>query len=348
MAISPKALARFAGEDAMIGKALRRMTRDWFLAGMISSVVLATLFPDFGMTGGTIHADVLSNWGIFSIFFLHGLGLSTERMWAGMTRWKLHLTVQIMTFVMFPLLWIGLNALFGRMTPPTLLLGFYYLCALPSTISSSVAMTAIARGNVPGAIFNATLSSLLGVFLTPLLVSFVANSAGEGIPLGSAIVNIATLLLLPFLIGQVLRPLFGRWFDRYKKTIGSFDKCVILMLVFSAFCDSVHSGLWTNYGFGTLGMAFLGAALILALVLTATTHIAILLGFNMEDRITAVMCGSKKTLASGVPMAKMLFGAHPGLGLIVLPIMFYHQLQLFACSILAERYARRFGPGASD
>jgi len=329
----------------VIGKALRRMAKDWFLAGMISAVVLATLFPDFGKTGGTIHADILSNWGIFAIFFLHGLGLSTERMWVGMFRWKLHLAVQLMTFAMFPLMWVGLNAFLGRMLPPALLLGFFYLCALPSTISSSVAFTGIARGNVPGAIFNATLSSLLGVFLTPLLVSFVAGSGGtDGISLGSAIVKIATLLLLPFLIGQGLRPLIGRWFDKYKKTINPFDKCVILMLVFSSFCDSVKSGLWTDYGFGTLGITFLGAAFILAVGLTATTRIAIWLGFDMQDRITAVMCGSKKTLASGVPMAKMLFGAHPGLGLIVLPIMFYHQLQLFACSILAERYARRQEP----
>ena len=325
----------------MIGKALQRMSKDWFLAGMISAVLLATLFPEIGMTGGTIHADALSDWGIFSVFFLHGLGLSTERMWAGMSRWKLHLAVQLMTFAMFPLLWVGLNAAFGRWLPPALLLGFYYLCALPSTISSSVAMTGIAKGNVPGAIFNATLSSLLGVFLTPLLISFVTGSGSEGISLGNAIVKIATLLLLPFLIGQALRPLIGRWFDKHKKTINPFDKCVILMLVYSSFCDSVKSGLWTDYGIGTLALTLFGAAAILVFVLMATTQIAIWLGFNMEDRITAVMCGSKKTLASGVPMAKMLFGAHPSIGLIVLPIMFYHQLQLFACSILAERYARR-------
>jgi sodium/bile acid cotransporter 7 len=329
----------------MIAKALKRMSKDWFLAGMISAVVLATLFPQVGMTGGTIHADQLADWGIFSVFLLHGLGLSTERMWAGMSRWKLHLSVQLMTFVMFPLLWLGINALFGKMLAPALLLGFYYLCALPSTISSSVAMTGIAKGNVPGAIFNATLSSLLGVFLTPLLISFVTGSSGDtGISLGQAILKISMLLLLPFLIGQALRPMMGKWFDKHKKTINPFDKCVILLLVYSSFCDSVKSGLWTDYGMGTLGAAFVGAAVILTVVLFCTTRIAIWMGFDMEDRITAVMCGSKKTLASGVPMAKMLFGTHPGLGLIVLPIMFYHQLQLFACSILAERYARRPRP----
>ncbi|WP_243366480.1 bile acid:sodium symporter family protein [Fundidesulfovibrio soli] len=332
----------------MIGKALRKMAKDWFLVGMISAVVLATLFPWIGKTGGAIHADKLADWGICSVFLLHGLGLSTEKMWAGMSRWKLHLTVQLMTFAMFPLLWLALDAAFGTLLPPALLLGFFYLCALPSTISSSVAMTGIAKGNVPGAIFNATLSSLLGVFLTPLLISFVTGASGEGIPLGQAIVKIATLLLLPFMVGQGLRPFLGTWFDKHKKTINPFDKCVILLLVFSSFCDSVVSGLWTDYGVGTLGFAFAGAALILAVVLTCTTFIASRLGFCTEDRITAVMCGSKKTLASGVPMAKMLFGAHPALGLIVLPIMFYHQLQLFACSILADRYARRVAVPAAE
>ncbi len=325
----------------MFSKALKRMSKDWFLAGMIGSVVLATLFPWIGRTGGTIHADVLSDYGIFAVFFLHGIGLSTEKMWSGMTRWKLHLTVQLLTFAMFPLLWLGLNATLGTVLPQSLMLGFFYLCALPSTISSSVAMTAIARGNVPGAIFNATLSSLLGVVLTPFLISLVADSGAGSLSLGNAILKIATLLLLPFLIGQGLRPLCGAWFARFKRYTNTFDKAVILMLVFASFCDSVQSGLWTNYGVGTLVITLAGAAVILLTVLTISTFVGTWLGFDMEDRIVTVMCGSKKTLASGVPMAKLLFGAHPGLGLIVLPIMFYHQLQLFVCSILAERYARR-------
>lgn len=324
----------------MVARILTRMSKDWFLAGMISAVALATLYPDAGRTGGTIHADKLSDYGIFAVFFFHGLGLSTEQMWAGVSRWKLHVVVQAFTFGLFPLLWLGLNAAVGGRIPEGLMLGFFYLCALPSTISSSVAMTAIAKGNVPAAIFNATLSSLLGVFLTPLLVSLVAGSGGGTLSLGEAIVKIAGLLLLPFVAGQALRPLAGRWFARYKRYINSFDKLVILMLVYASFCDSVRSGLWTNYGLGLLGLTVGVTALILAVVLFMSTRVGKLLGFDREDRITAVMCGSKKTLASGVPMAKLLFGAHPALGMIVLPIMFYHQLQLFACSIVAERYAR--------
>lgn len=326
----------------MLANRLKKMAKDWFLFGMISAVILATLFPDFGRSGGTMRADVASDVGIFLVFLFHGIGLSTESMKKGLLNWRLHLTVQTMTFVMFPIFWFGFRALFSGVIPEDLMFGFLYLCALPSTISSSVAMTAIGKGNVPAAIFNATLSSLLGIFLTPVIISLaLSTSGGQSLSLIDAMIKIAILLFLPFALGQALRPVIGKWFSRYKKYINNFDKAVILMLVYASFCDSVKGGLWTNYGLGTIGMTMAGAALILVVVLCATTFIARRLGFNKADEVTAVFCGSKKTLASGVPMAKLLFGAHPALGVIVLPIMFYHQLQLFGCSILAERYARR-------
>lgn len=327
----------------MLAKRLKAILRDWFLMGMVGAVVLATLFPDFGRTGGTMRADIAADIGIFLVFLFHGIGLSTDSLKQGVSRWKLHLMVQTMTFVIFPILWLVFNGAFSGIIPPYLMLGFLYLCALPSTISSSVAMTAIGKGNVPGAIFNATLSSLLGIFLTPLIISLAmqGGAGAEGLSLVDAMVKIAKLLLLPFVLGQVLRRFIGGWFARYKKYINNFDKGVILMLVYASFCDSVKAGLWTNYGLSTIALTMLGAGVILAVVLCITTFSAKRLGFDKEDEIAAVFCGSKKTLASGVPMAKLLFGLHPGLGLIVLPIMFYHQLQLFGCSILADRYARR-------
>lgn len=319
----------------------KRFYQDWFLRGMVTMVAIASFLPDLGRSGGLLHIDSLTNYGIAAVFFLHGMGIPSEQIKAGLTRWRLHLLVQGFTFVVFPLLWLLLHFAFQGVLPPMLMLGFFYLCALPSTISSSVAMTALARGNVPAAIFNATLSSLLGIFLTPLLVSLVARSSGQHMDFGHAVVNIATLLLLPFVVGQLLHPRLGHWFARYKKYTGIFDKTVILLLVFGSFCDSVHAGLWTNYGPLMLLETLAGAALVLAMVLTLTTLAARALKFPVEDEIVAVFCGSKKTLAAGVPMAKVLFGTLPGLGLIVLPIMFYHQLQLMVCTTLATRYAAR-------
>lgn len=320
---------------------LRRLSRDWFLLGMISAVALATVACDLGRSGGPLHADVAGDVGIFAVFFLHGIGLSTEKLRAGLSRWKLHATIQVFTFCVFPLLWLAFRAAFQRFLPGHLVLGFLYLAALPSTIASSVAMTGIARGNVAGAIFNATLSSVLGVFLTPFLVSLGTGGGGGQLSLADAMLKIAGLLVLPLVVGQALRPAFGAWFARYKRHTNFFDRCVILLLVFVSFCDSVRAGLWTHYGVGMVATTAAGAGAFLAVVLFLTTRTARWLGFEVEDEIAVVFCGSKKTLASGVPMAKLLFGAHPGLGVIVLPIMFYHQLQLLVCSVLADRYARR-------
>ncbi|MGE4535992.1 MAG: bile acid:sodium symporter family protein [Desulfovibrio sp.] len=326
----------------MVGKILEKMAKDWFLAGMVLAVALATVFPEFGSSGGAMHAEQVSNWGIFMIFLLHGLALSTEHLRRGMSRWKLHLLVQAMTFVVFPILYFPFRALFGGLMPSGLLLGFLYLCALPSTVSSSVAMTAIAKGNVPAAIFNATLSSLLGIVLTPSIVELIEGVQGAGgLSFGHAVVNISLMLLLPFVLGQVLRPFLGNLASRHRKFINTFDKLVIVVLVYGTFCDSVKSGLWTHTGLEVLVVTLGGAALLLALALFLSSWIGKRMGMPVEDRITAVFCGSKKTLASGVPMARLIFGANPALGLIVLPIMFYHPLQLFVCSLLASRYARR-------
>lgn len=335
----------------MRSRVLQRFARDWFLAGMVLAVVLAALFPDFGRTGGPMHADVVSSVGIFAVFFLHGIGLSAARMRAGVTRWRLHLVVQSFTFGVFPLLWLLLDALFGRWLPSGLSLGFLYLCAVPSTISSSVAMTAVARGNVAGAIFNASLSSLLGIVLTPLLVGLLGRTTGQSLPFADTVLRLTGLLLLPLVLGQVARPLVGGWFSRHQRYTHAFDKLVILVLVYASFCDSVESGVFSQYGAGLLAVVLVGATLLLVVVLSLSALVARWAGLDKEDEIAAVFCGSKKTLASGVPMARLLFGAHPSLGLIVLPLMFYHQLQLILCSVLAERYAARPEPapeGASE
>lgn len=332
----------------MIAKILKQLKKNWFLIGMVAAVGLATLFPGVGSSGGVLHADVLANVGMGLVFLFHGVGLSPQALRLGVSNWRLHLTVQLMTYAAFPILWLILNPLVGGFLPADLRLGFLYLCALPSTISSSVAMTAIAKGNVPGAIFDASFSSLLGIFLTPLIVGmgYVATG-GQGLSLLDAMRDIAVLLLLPFILGQILRLFMGEWFMRHKAFVNNFDKLVILMLVFTAFCNSVKGGLWTNYGPGMLLVTMLGSGALLTIVLSLSVFVTRRLGFNKEDEIAAVFCGSKKTLASGVPMARLIFGANPALGVILLPIMFYHPIQIFVCSVLADRYARRLRPAPS-
>ena len=167
---------------------------DWFLTGMIAAILLAWLFPTPGAKGGAMHPEILVKAGVALIFFLHGVALSFDKLKAGTLRWPLHLIVQVATFVFFPLLGLALLAIFGRFLPPNLHLGFFFLCALPSTVSSSVAMTAAARGNVPVAVFNATLSSLIGIFLTPLWIGLVIGTSGGSLPLGKVILAHLTRL----------------------------------------------------------------------------------------------------------------------------------------------------------
>jgi sodium/bile acid cotransporter 7 len=323
-------------------KHLKRVVTDWFLCGMVLATVLAYFFPGFGATGGAMHAEYVINIGVFVVFFLHGVNLSSEQIKHGLKNWRLHIMVQVFTFLVFPVIWLICDKTFGAYIPALLMLGFLYLCALPSTISSSVALTGSAGGNVPAAILNASMSSVFGIFLTPWLVSLVMGTGSGGIDLGSTLLDLSLMLLLPLVLGQLVRPLIGKFFAKHKKYTNLIDKIVILLLVYAAFCNSMVSGLWQTQGNSVIAMAFVGSAVLLAVILLLTTGTARALKFNHADKVAAVFCATKKSLAAGAPMAALIFGNNPGLGLILLPIMIYHPLQLIVCSIMAENYANKY------
>jgi len=314
---------------------------DWFLLGMIAAAGLAWLVPEPGARGGSLHAEVLNKLGVALIFFLHGLTLSLASLRSGALNYRLHLLVQLATFGVFPLLGWAAYAILSSRLDQSFCVGLFFLCALPSTVSSSVALTAAARGNVPAAVFNATLSSLLGVVLTPLWLGVALGTAGQPLPLVKVVLDLVLWLLLPFALGQAFRPFLGALATRHKSKIAVVDRLTILLLVYTSFCDSVLSGVWAGRGLGTVVIGACFSAVLLGIMLTGLSAVARALGLSTADRIAAVFCGSKKTLASGVPMARLIFGAHPGLSLIVLPIMIYHPLQLVVCGALAGRFARR-------
>ncbi len=322
---------------------MKKLKLDWFLVGLAAAASLAWVFPAPGARGGWLHPEMLTKVGVALIFFLHGAALSFAALHAGARLWRLHTVVQTCTFLLFPLLGLAGLAVFKSWIPEDLGLGLFYLCALPSTVSSSIALTAAARGNVPAAVFNATLSSVIGVALTPLWVSVVLKTTGTSLPLGEVLGDLVIWLLLPLVAGQLSRPLIGGWIGRHKPLVNKVDRGTILLLVYTSFCDSVTQGVWTGHGWSVLAWTLGGALVLFFVVLSQVNAACRALGFNEPDRIAAVFCGSKKTLASGVPMAKLIFGAHPGIGLILLPIMIYHPLQLVICSVLAGRWARRQG-----
>ncbi len=313
---------------------------DPFILGMAAAIALALLFPEPGAKGGVLQPEILTKAGVALIFFLHGIGLSLEKLKAGTLNWRLHLIVQSCTFLLFPLMGIVFLWASAGWFPRDLQIGFFFLCALPSTVSSSIAMTAMARGNIAAAVFNATLSSLIGVVLTPLWIEMMLKAGGVDLPLGEVILDLVLWLILPLTLGQLSRPWLGEWAARHKKGINRADRGTILLLVYTSFCESTRQGIWTGQSPLLLLSTFAGVAILLAAALRATVQLCTWLRLPHADRMAAIFCGSKKTLASGVPMAQVIFGSHPGMGLILLPIILYHTLQLVVCGWLAGRWAK--------
>ncbi|MGY5453268.1 bile acid:sodium symporter family protein [Agarivorans sp. MS3-6] len=322
-------------------KLLAVLKKEWFLLGMLLAIFAALLLPNLGRSGGVLQLDSVTGIGIAIIFFLHGVGLSPREIRQGIQNWRLHLLVQSTTFLFYPLLWLLLGDALHALMPSALAFGFCFLFTLPSTISSSVAMTSIAKGNVAGAVFNASLSSLLGVLITPLLVQLFMGFDGVSMDIGATVSAICKMLLLPMVTGQLLRPFLLNSFQRHKNVVNKIDKWVILLIVYNAFCDSVVENIWDGFSLTTLLLALLMCILVLLTVINGLVYVARKLHFAVEDEIAAVFCGSKKTLAAGVPMAKVIFGSDPNLGMLLLPIMLYHPIQIFYCAILANRYAAR-------
>ncbi len=315
---------------------LGRLPIDTYLLTIVGTVGLATLLPARGV-GATVAADVTT--GVIALlFFLYGARLSRVAVVAGLTHWRLQLAVFCFTFLLFPLLGLVVETATRPLLGPTVASGIVFLSALPSTVQSSIAFTSAARGNVPAALCSASVSNLAGVVITPVLVGLMLSTHG-GFS-ASAVEDIALQLLVPFLLGQLARPLIGAWLERHKRLTGVVDRGSILLVVYTAFSESVVAGLWHQVDAGQLALLLAADAVLLAAVLVATTVLSRLAGFSKPDEIAIVFCGSKKSMATGLPMANILFAGR-SVGLLVLPVMLFHQIQLMACAALAQRYAAR-------
>ncbi|MPM64894.1 hypothetical protein SDC9_111785 [bioreactor metagenome] len=316
-----------------------RFIPDNFTFMLVATVALASLFP---VSGKAAHwFEMLTTAAVALLFFLHGAKLSRDAIWAGIGHWRLHLLIFAITFILFPVIGVVLRPVLEPLVTPQLYMGVLYLCVLPATVQSAIAFTSMARGNMPAAICSASASTLLGIVVTPLLVKIVLPQAGDAQQDAlQSIGKIMVQLLLPFLAGHFLRPWIGDFVKKHASLLKVVDQGSILLVVFTAFSAAVVGGIWHQLPLVALAGLLVVNAVILALVLSLSTFIARKLGFNKEDEITIVFCGSKKSLISGVPMAKVIFPSADA-GLIVLPLMIFHQLQLMVCAVLAQRYARR-------
>lgn len=314
-----------------------RLRIDSFTVALIGTVVLASLLPASG--SAAVFMDGFTDVAIAALFFLHGAKLSRAAIVAGAVHWRLHLLIFASTFALFPLLGWASQPLLQRVLTPELVIGVLFLCALPSTVQSSIAFTSLAGGNVPAAVCSASASSLFGVLLTPLLLALMLGAQGAMDHPVQAIGRIMLQLLLPFAAGHFLRPWIGGWVDRHRGLLRFTDQGTILLVVYTAFSASVIDGLWRETPLLDLLVIGMLSAVLLAIVMPLLTFTARRMGFDRADEITIVFCGTKKSLATGVPLAKILF-AGSSLGAIVLPILVFHQLQLIVCAEVARRYAR--------
>jgi sodium/bile acid cotransporter 7 len=322
-----------------ISSTLKRFGLDGFLLGIIAMVVLAYFFPSIGMTEEPISLGELANYGISVIFLFYGMRLGPEKLKAGLVNWRMHALVQSVTFIFFPLLAIAIKPLFGG--NQELWFGIFYLAALPSTVSSSVVMVSIAKGNMPAAIFNASISSLAGVFITPLWMGLFLTADKGFSNTGDIIMKLMLQILLPVIIGILLNKRFGAFAEKHKARLRYFDQSIILVIIYTSFCHSFAEHVFDQYSPLNIALLALGMVGLFFFVFLVIWGISKLLHFSVEDRITVLFCGSKKSLVHGTVMVKVLFPNAANTGIILLPLMMYHALQLVFASIIARSMANR-------
>ena len=318
---------------------LKLLALDRFTILLFVMVILASILPVSGHAAEIF--SVITTAAIAVLFFLHGAKLSREAVMQGLTHWKLHGLVFAITFAVFPILGLLAKPILVPMLGQELYWGFLFMCFLPSTVQSSIAFTSVARGNVAAAVCSASFSNIIGMFITPIMVAFfILGQTSHDFDPTSSIIQITLLLLVPFILGQILRPYVFPHMQKRPKIVKVFDQFSILMVVYGAFSSAVVAGLWSQISMSTLMLLIMACSVLLTLIMLLSLYIPKWLGFNAADQKTIFFCGSKKTLASGVPMAQILFIGQP-IGMIVLPIMIFHQIQLMVCGVIANYWSKQ-------
>ena len=319
----------------MIGKI------DKFILAIILVILLAYWFPQWGSSESGILLDRIGSIGVSLIFFFYGLKLSPEKIKNGLKNWKLHVLVQLSTFLIFPLLVLVFYPLAQSDQMHTLWLSFMFLAALPSTVSSSVVMVSMAKGNMPAAIFNASISGLIGIFITPLWMGMFLKSTAQDFDLGAIYTKLITEILVPVILGISLQRFLGKFAQQYAAKLAVFDKSIILLIIYKSFAESFNNRIFSSVGFLDLVLIFVGSILLFFMVFYFTQFLAVRMGFSEEDRITARYCGTKKSLVHGTVFSKILFPASFPVGIILLPLMLFHAFQIFVVSIHASKLGKR-------
>ncbi len=312
-----------------------------FFFALIGMIVLAYFFPSWGTQQSILHLPAIAEYGVSIIFFFYGLKLNPEKLKSGLSNWKVHTVIQLTTFVLFPLIVISLGWLFNVDTSSLTWLGIFFLATLPSTVSSSVVMVAISGGNLPAAIFNASISSIIGIFITPLWMSRLLKNQDANFDITPIILRLCLEVLLPVIVGFFLHKKWGARTERHNSTLKLFDQVIILLIVYTSFCESFAGNMFRDQS--PVEIVELGLLMLLffAFMFGIMLLVSRWLGFNRPDTITVLFCGSKKSLVQGAVMGKVLFPNPVMLGVVLLPLMMYHALQLMAGSMIAQQMSRK-------
>lgn len=314
---------------------------DGFVLSIITVIGIAYFFPQWGTQESKIPIDTISAIGIFLIFFFYGLKLSPSKIRSGLKNWKLHVLVQAATFIVFPLIVLAFHPFLQNEAQETLWLAFFFLAALPSTVSSSVVMVSMAKGNIPAAIFNASISGLIGIAITPLWLGLFVQSVQTDFDFTAIYTQLIVQIILPVLLGILLQRFLGEIAQKYNKRLSLFDKSIILLIIYKSFAGSFEDNIFSSISILDLFLLFIGVLALFYMIFSLTGIIAKKLKFNSEDQITAQFCGTKKSLVHGTVFSKILFGNMASIGIILLPLMIFHATQIFILSIIAGKLSRR-------
>lgn len=320
---------------------MKKYLPDWFISGLFLMILVAWLKPGIGMDMQPVHLGLVIDIGVVLIFFFYGLKLDPAKLKAGMSNWKMHVAIQLTTFLVFPLLILPFYPLLQGTSLEIFWMGMFFLAALPSTVSSSVVMVSIAGGNIPGAIFNASISGIIGIVMTPFWMGLFLTGAQEGFDFSHVLGQLITQIIVPVVAGLLLHRYFVHWINRHIPKLAAFDKIIILLIVYESFSRSFMSGIFTSVSWLTLGGLFFAVVLLFFFVLNFTGWLAKKLLFTRDDQITLQFAGTKKSLVHGSVFASVLFAGISGAGIFLLPIMIYHSFQLFYISVLARKLAKQ-------
>lgn len=316
---------------------LKKLKVDSFVIAILVSILIAYFFPQLAAKGSPVPMETISSIGISLIFFFYGLNLSTQAIRDGINNWKLHLIVQSSTFLIFPLIVLLFYPLFINTSHETLWLAFLFMAALPSTVSSSVVMVSMAKGNLPAAIFNASISGIIGILLTPLWLTPFIKHSGVEYYFTSIYLQLITEIVMPLILGLSLRRVLGNLARRYKSKLDLFDKFIILLIIYKSFVQSFEDKVFSSVSLTEIVIMTALVIVLFYIMYFLTDWLAKLLKFSHADRITTQYCGTKKSLVHGTVFSKALFGQTSIVGIMLLPLMLYHAIQIFIISIYASR-----------